>query len=166
MDGDGKIDGRIDENRGRGDADVQYLVACRGVCVFGDGDAGYHADVTEESRDGDTLGDNQRQNGRGLGAQRFPDAEFMGAFLDGDEHDVAHSHNSAQQREKADNPDGGTQQIAGCLLLEVLFKAVPYPDGASVFGVKLLDGTYGAPVIFFKRLNTFHVGQAFGEEYQ
>jgi glucose-6-phosphate isomerase len=44
----------------------------------------------------------------GFRAQRLADAELAGALANGDEHDVAHSHDAAQQGEDADNPDRRT----------------------------------------------------------
>ena len=91
-----------------------------------------HADVAEESRDSHTFRDNQPEDGSGFSSQGFSDAEFVRAFADGNQHDVAHSYDAAEQGKDSDYPDGSMQDLGGRLLLQVLCKAVPYPDGSFV----------------------------------
>ena len=166
MDSDLQVHRRVDEYRGRCHSDVHHLFSGHLVHIFGYGYACYHPDIPEQGGDGDTLGNDECQNGIWLGSQCLPDAELVGALLDGDEHDVAYSHNATEQGEDTDNPDGGTEEVAGRLLLQVLAEAVPYPDGTSVFGVELLHLRDGRTVFLLESFATGQVGYVLGEEYQ
>ena len=93
-------------------------------------------------------------------SQRLAYAEFVRALPHGDEHDVAHAHNAAQQREDAYYPNGSTQYGHGVLCLQVTGEAVPQPDGAVVLRVEAVVGSYHPAVVAFKGLVALFIGQA------
>ena len=65
-----------------------------GIHVLVGTNAKYHTYIAKERGDDDTLDDNQLQDAPGLGTDGFTDTEFVGALLDGDEHDVRHAHDT------------------------------------------------------------------------
>ena len=74
----------------------------------------------------------------------------MGAFLDGDKHDVRHAHDTAKQGKQAYHPEEGTNDVDTLFHLQVLREAVPYPDGFFVFRMCLVLGIHSMTVVFFK----------------
>ena len=54
----------------------------------------HHTDITKEGGDDDTLDDDEPQDAPRLRADGLADAKLVGALLDGDEHDVADTHNA------------------------------------------------------------------------
>ena len=101
---------------------------------FGSSDAGHQSDVARENRDDDTLHHYAAQNAPRTSAERFADAELMGALLDGDEHNVGDTHHAAQQCEKTDDPKGVTEDTDGGILLLGALGGVVDPKSILVGG--------------------------------
>ena len=100
------------------EADVLLHLAHRGVEVDVRCDAQHHADVTEEGSDDDALYHNEAQDLAGLGADGLADAELARTLLYGDEHDVAHADDAAEQCEDADDPKCNLQNSVGLAHLQ------------------------------------------------
>ena len=160
--GDAKVYRRVAEHLGLEHAGIHRLVAEGVVHPLRHADARHHADVAEEGGDDDTLHDDEPQDGSRLGAQCLADAELVGALAHGDEHDVRHAHDAAQQRKDADDPDGRAQDAHGVHGAQVVGKAVPYPDGARVVGREAVVGADDAAVFRFEGFVALEGGQAVG----
>ena len=161
-----QVNRRVLEHRGRGYPDVHYLCSAYGIHILGNGYTRHHADVSKESGNGYTLGNNQPKDGHRFGSQCLADAKFVRTFLYGDEHDVAHSHNATQQGKDTYHPNGGTKQVTSRFLLKELFESVSYPDGAPVVGFKLLHFSDGNPIFLFESITFRFRIYVLGEEYQ
>ena len=110
----------------------------------------YHTDISKESRDNHTLYDDEPKDAPRFGADGLADAELMRTLLDGDEHDVRHAHDTAQQGEESHYPEEGADDADALFHLQVLRKAVPYPQGLFVFRMRLMLSIQSATVVLFK----------------
>lgn len=86
------------------------------------------------------------------------------ALLDGNQHDIRYTYNTAQQRKDTYHPNGRTKQTGNVLRLYVLCEAVPYPDCAFIFRVETMIGGNDFPVFFFKGFIGFLTREVFGGE--
>ena len=84
----------------------------------------------------------------------------MGAFLHGDEHDVRHADDAAEQRKESDYPKGHADDADAGVHLHALCVAVPYPDAALVVGCCLMIGIQACAVFALKLLVGLLSGQA------
>ena len=87
------------------------------IHVFGNRNTCHHAYVAKEGGNGNTFGNDEPEYRHGFGSKGFADAKFMRPLAYGDEHDIADSHNAAQQGKDSDNPDSQMKNVACRLLL-------------------------------------------------
>ena len=66
--------------------------------------AAEHADVAEDGRGDDALGDDELQDVVRFGSDGLPHPELACALLHGDEHDVRYAHDTAEQGEQSHHP--------------------------------------------------------------
>lgn len=101
---------------------------------------------------------------KGFAPSAFRMPKLACALLDGDQHDIRYTYNTAQQRKDTYHPNGRTKQTGNVLRLYVLCKAVPYPDCAFIFRVETMIGGNDFPVFFFKGFIGFLTREVFGGE--
>ena len=143
-DGDAQVDRRVAEDADLGD----HVAVLGGRRALGDShsvadqfrqaDAQDHSDVAEEGRHEDRFRDDEREDRRGLRADRLADAEFFRPFLDGDEHDVADADNTGRQRPDANDPDEKGDAVHHGVEEAELIAHVPEADRVLVGRVKLV----------------------------
>ena len=129
MEADVETYGGIYKHGGLEESGVYHLVANGGIHILVGGYAKHHTYIAEEGGDDDALGDDEFEDGPGLGANGFADAKLTCALLDGDEHDIGHTHYAAQQREDAYHPQGDAYHTDAFCHLDIIHIAIPDVDG-------------------------------------
>ena len=88
----------------------------------------------------------------------------MRAFLDGNEHNVAHAHYASQEGEDAYDPQCCLENVAPLVHLNVLVRTVPYPNRPFVVGRCTVAQVDGALVLLLEGLVGLFGGEALGGE--
>ena len=122
----------------------------RGIHILVGHHAQHHTNIPEEGGNDDTLDDNEPQNVPRSGAYGLTDAKFVGTLLDGDEHDIRHAHDTAEQSKQAYHPEEGTDDIDTLFHLQVLRETVPYPYSLLVLRMCLMLSIQTATIVFLK----------------
>ena len=74
----------------------------------------------------------------------------MGALLDGDQHDITHTHDTTEQREEPNHPEGCADDTYTRLHLQVVGIAVPQPDGTLILWMRLVVGIDALTIALLK----------------
>ena len=102
-------------------------------------DAAQHADVPEDSRNQQRLGDNQPQDGGRFRPDCLADTELFRPFAHRYEHDVADAHNAGNQSADADHPDEKRNAVHDVVHHPEVIRRVPKPDGVVVGRIELVQ---------------------------
>ncbi len=122
------------------------------IHIFVGGYSAEHAGISEYCGNDDTFHYNQPQDRPRCGPYGLADAEFAGAFFYGDEHDVAHADNAAEQCEQPHYPQCRAYDAYAGVHLYVVHVPVPQPYGAVVIGSGTVVGVQFGAVSVFKVL--------------
>ena len=80
----------------------------------------------------------------------FGNNGIMKTTIYSNKHNITYSNNTAEQCKNTNDPDSGTQNVHSLLLLQVLRKAIPYPNGTVVCCVKTVVCSNCLSIIFLE----------------